>query len=70
MAYVKKASKSLACKECSEIVENVGNETISVTCWKCVSAQLTGRPVGMDLEEWGRLLKELEESPDCQDSEE
>jgi hypothetical protein len=28
--------KSLPCKICSEIVENVGNETTAVTCYKCV----------------------------------
>ena len=28
--------KSLPCKICSETVENVGNEAVSVTCYKCV----------------------------------
>ena len=28
--------KSLPCKICSETVENVGSETVAVTCYKCV----------------------------------
>jgi len=28
--------KSLPCKICSEVVENVGSDVISVTCYKCV----------------------------------
>ena len=28
--------KSLPCKICSETVENVGNEAVSVTCYRCV----------------------------------
>ena len=32
--------KSLPCKICSEIVENVGNETTAVTCYRCVMDSL------------------------------
>lgn len=34
--------KSLPCKVCNEIVENVGHEATSVTCYLCVSEQLRG----------------------------
>lgn len=55
----KKSFQTLDCRECGESVRNVDSGSISVICWKCVSAQLSGRPVGTDLEEWGKQLAEL-----------
>jgi hypothetical protein len=34
--------KDLACKVCSEVVENVGEEATAVTCWKCVMRSMRG----------------------------
>lgn len=69
MSFKNKTFKSLNCKECGEEVANVDHATVAVTCWKCVSAQMSGRPIGMDLEEWGKILAEQKKlSPDCQES--
>ena len=64
----KKSFKTLNCRECNEPVQNVDQNATAVTCWKCVSANLCGRPIGMDLEEWGKILEERKNiDPDCQD---
>jgi hypothetical protein len=34
--------KALPCKVCNETVENVGIESIAITCYKCTSNQLRG----------------------------
>ncbi len=65
----KKSFQTLNCRECGEPVNNVDSNATGVTCWKCVSAQLSGRPIGMDLEEWGKILAEGKNvDPDCQES--
>jgi hypothetical protein len=69
MSFKNKTFKTLNCKECSEEVR-VDHNSTAVTCWKCVSAQMSGRPIGMPLEEWGKILAEQKKlGPDCQDSE-
>jgi hypothetical protein len=35
-------SKSLDCKVCGEEVHNVGEDTVAVTCWKCVNKMMSG----------------------------
>ena len=64
----KKSFKKLNCRECGEPVKNVDQNAIAVTCWKCVCTNLGGRPTGMDLEEWDKILKERKNIDlDCQD---
>ena len=42
MAFkTKKNNKTLKCKSCGEKVESVGEDTVAVTCWKCVNKSLT-----------------------------
>lgn len=36
--------KSLPCKICGEIVENVGSDANHVTCWKCVNDMMRSGP--------------------------
>lgn len=36
MSFKNKKNQSLKCKECGEVVENVGADAVATTCWKCV----------------------------------
>lgn len=42
MSYKSRKSKSLNCKLCGEEVKNVDEETIAVTCWRCVNKMMRG----------------------------
>lgn len=46
--------KNLACKKCGETVEKVDEKADSITCSKCVQAELRGYP-DITREEWYRL---------------
>ena len=37
-------NKTLKCTGCDEEVHNVGEETLKVTCWRCVSSSLRATP--------------------------
>ena len=57
MAFKNKTYKKLACKECGEEVKGVGEETVEVTCWKCVHRDLT--------KGFGLLEEEDQPKPSC-----
>ena len=42
--YMKRSRniKTMNCKHCDEKVENVGDDVVSVICWRCVSASMRG----------------------------
>jgi uncharacterized paraquat-inducible protein A len=42
MSFKLKPSKTLKCKKCGILVENVGNDADAVTCWRCVSEMMRG----------------------------
>ncbi len=46
--------KKLGCKKCGEIVQKVDEAVDSITCSKCVQADLRGYP-DLTREEWFRL---------------
>ena len=46
--------KKLGCKKCGEIVQKVDEAVDSITCSKCVQADLRGYP-DITREEWFRL---------------
>jgi hypothetical protein len=46
--------KKLGCKKCGEIVQKVDEKVDSITCSKCVQADLRGYP-DITREEWFRL---------------
>lgn len=39
--YKTRTRKSLPCKKCGEKVDNLGEETTAVTCWKCVNKMMS-----------------------------
>lgn len=42
MAYQYNPGKELACRECGEIVKNVGYDATAVICWKCTMKSVGG----------------------------
>lgn len=52
--------KSMKCKNCNAIVDNVDEKSVSVTCWKCVSKSLNPNSViisDLSKEELSAFLK-------------
>ena len=45
MINQKGEKQTLLCKICETPVENVGNDTVAVTCYWCVMEQLRGFPI-------------------------
>jgi hypothetical protein len=45
MINQKGEKQTLLCKICETPVENVGNDTVAVTCHRCVMEQLRGFPI-------------------------
>lgn len=41
MSFKQRKPKDLACA-CGEVVKNVNEETVKVTCWRCTMDQLRG----------------------------
>ena len=52
--------KSMKCKSCNAIVDNVDEKSVSVTCWKCVAKSLNPHSViisDLSKEELAAFLK-------------
>ena len=53
-------NKNISCKGCGSVVYNVDSDTVSSTCWRCVSKQLNPNSLiasDLDSDGWRDLLK-------------
>lgn len=55
MSFKPKTGKTLKCKKCGILVENVGHTADAVTCWRCVSEMMRGNRL--------ESLDDLDEEP-------
>ena len=58
MINQKGKKQTLLCKICETPVENVGTDTVAVTCYRCVMEQLRGFPITEDEKDWDVTIQD------------